>query len=63
MKAVQYTLFLFICLLLLRTPADAQPGAFNPSLLECGRHDKVEIICGTILHISREYLPYAELLL
>jgi WD40 repeat protein len=47
MKAFQYTLLLFLCLLLPRTPADAQPGAVNPSLLECGHHGKVEIICGT----------------
>lgn len=47
MKAFKYTLFLFLCLLYLRTSAEAQPGAVNPSLLECGRHNKVEIICGT----------------
>ncbi len=37
----------FLCLLLLQTSADAQPGAFNPPLLDCGRHEGIEIICGT----------------
>jgi hypothetical protein len=47
MNAVQYTLFPFLCLVLLQAPAGAQPGAVNPSLLECGPHGKAEIICGT----------------
>ena len=47
MKAVPRTLLLFLGLIFLRAPAGAQPGAFNPSLSECGRHGKVEIICGT----------------
>ena len=57
MKAVQYTLFLFLSLLLLRTPAGAQPGTFNPSLLGCGRHDRIEIICGTIAPEDFERTP------
>jgi hypothetical protein len=57
MKAVQYTLFLFLSLLLLRTPAGAQPAAFNPSLLGCGRHDRIEIICGTVAPEDFERTP------
>lgn len=46
MKAARYTLMLFLSPLLLQPPADAQPGAINPSLLGCGRHGAAEIICG-----------------
>jgi hypothetical protein len=45
MKNFVYAMLL--CLLLFRSSADAQPGAFNPPLLDCGRHDDVDIICGT----------------
>jgi hypothetical protein len=47
MKDFRYALFLFLCLLLLQSSANAQPGAFNPQLLDCGRHGDVEVICGT----------------
>ena len=47
MKHYRYALFLFPCLLLLPSSADAQPGAVNPQLLDCGRHGDVEVICGT----------------
>lgn len=57
MKAVPYVLFPFLCLVLLRTPAEAQPGSFNPSLLECGRQGEVEIICGTIAPEDFERTP------
>jgi hypothetical protein len=46
-KLFQHAPFLFLCLLLPQTQANAQPGAFNPSLLECGHQGKAEIICGT----------------
>lgn len=48
MRTFRYTLLPFLCLLLLRSSADAQPGAFNPSLLGCGRHGEAEIVCGTV---------------
>jgi hypothetical protein len=57
MKAVQYSLLLSLCIVLLRTPADAQTGAFNPSLLACGRHGEVEIICGTVAPEDFERTP------
>jgi hypothetical protein len=63
MKVFQYTLFLFLCLLLLRTPAYAQTGAVNSSLLECGRHDKVEIICGTTAPEDLERTPDGRFLI
>ncbi len=47
MKDFRFALFLFPCLLLLRSSADAQPGEFNPQLLGCGRQGDVEVICGT----------------
>jgi hypothetical protein len=47
MKDFRCALFLFLCLLLLRSSANAQLGAANPQLLDCGRHGDVEVICGT----------------
>ncbi|MBN2242815.1 MAG: SMP-30/gluconolactonase/LRE family protein [Acidobacteria bacterium] len=47
MKVFRNVPLLLLCLLTLRPSADAQPGAFNPALLECGRHGEAEIICGT----------------
>ena len=63
MRAFQYILFPLLCLILLRTPAGAQPGAFNPSLLECGRHDRVEIICGTTAPEDFERTPDGRFLI
>jgi len=57
MNACRYTLFLFLYLLLLWSSADAQPGAFNPSLLDCGRHGEVEIVCGTVAPEDFERIP------
>ncbi|MGV3592922.1 MAG: SMP-30/gluconolactonase/LRE family protein, partial [Gammaproteobacteria bacterium] len=34
-------------LALLPAPAGAQPGAFNPPLLDCGTQGDAEIVCGT----------------
>jgi hypothetical protein len=47
MKHFRHALFLCLFLLSLRSSADAQPGAVNPQLLNCGRHGDVEILCGT----------------
>jgi hypothetical protein len=47
MKSLQYACSLFLCLFMLQPSADAQPGAFNPPLLDCGRHGEVEVLCGT----------------
>jgi hypothetical protein len=63
MKAAPYALFLFLCLVPVRTPPAAQPGAFNPSLLECGRHGEVEIICGTIAPEDFERTPDGRFLI
>ena len=63
MKAVQYSLLLSLCIVLLRTPADAQTGAFNPSLLACGRHGEVEIICGTVAPEDFERTPDSRFLI
>ena len=57
MKDFRYALFLFLCLLLPRSSADAQPGAINPRLLDCGRHGDVEIICGTNAPEDFEFTP------
>jgi hypothetical protein len=63
MKDFRYTLLLFLCLLLLRSSADAQPGAFNPSLLDCGRHGEIEIICGTTAPEDFEHTPDGRFLI
>jgi hypothetical protein len=47
MKAFQCSFFLSLCVLLPQASAEAQPGAVNPPLLDCGRHGEVEVICGT----------------
>lgn len=57
MKTFRYTLLPLLCLLLLRSSADAQPGAVNPSLLDCGRHGEVEIVCGTVAPEDFERTP------
>jgi hypothetical protein len=57
MRIFRCTLLLFFCLSLLRLSADAQPGAFNPSLLGCGRHGEAEIVCGTVAPEDFERTP------
>jgi len=47
MKFFPYALLLLPCLLPPRPSTGAQPGAFNPQLLDCGRHGDAEVICGT----------------
>ena len=37
----------FAPVLLAALPVQAQPGAFNPPLLDCGSDGEVELICGT----------------
>ena len=63
MKDFRYALFLFLCLLLLRSSADAQPGAVNPQLLDCGRHGDVEVICGTNAPEDFELTPDGRFLI
>jgi hypothetical protein len=62
-KHFRYALFLFLCLLLLRSSADAQPGAVNPQLLDCGRHGDVEVICGTNAPEDFELTPDGRFLI
>lgn len=63
MKYFRYALFLFLSLLLLRSSANAQPGAFNPQLLDCGRHGDVEVICGTNAPEDFELTPDGRFLI
>ncbi|MBN2321902.1 MAG: SMP-30/gluconolactonase/LRE family protein [Acidobacteria bacterium] len=63
MKAYRYTLFLFLYILLPGSFADAQPGAFNPQLLECGRHGEVEVVCGTVAPEDFERTPDGRFLI
>lgn len=63
MKTFQYMLNLFLCLLLLPSFADAQPGMLNPQLLDCGRHGEAEIICGTNAPEDFERTPDSRFLI
>lgn len=63
MKTFRYLLILSLYLLLLWSYAYAQSGAFNPQLLECGRHGEVEIVCGTVAPEDFERTPDGRFLI
>ena len=63
MISFRYLLLVFSCLLLLRSSAEAQPGALNPQLLDCSRHGEVEIICGTVAPEDFERTPDGRFLI
>ncbi|MEJ2111126.1 MAG: SMP-30/gluconolactonase/LRE family protein [Acidobacteriota bacterium] len=57
MKYFRCTLFPFLCMILVQSSAVGQPGAFNPSLLDCGRHGEIDIVCGTVSPEDFERTP------
>jgi len=59
----RYAVFLFLCLFWLQSSADAQPGAFNPQVLDCGLHGDVEILCGTNSPVDFERTPDGRFLI
>ena len=62
-RLLSFTLPVLAALLQLPTTATAQPGAFNPPVLDCGKQGEAEILCGIRAPEDFEVTPDGKFLI